>query len=78
MLGSVDSFFNLQLALPSLGTNRTPLLADLFLCFYEIEFLYKLIKDGKRKLDKKFSLSYRYIDYLISFKNRRFQDFYNT
>ena len=45
-----------------MGTNCAPLLADLFLYSYENEFLDKLIKEGKRKLARKFNLSYRYID----------------
>ena len=44
------------------GTNCAPLLTDLFLYSYENEFLDKLIKEGKRKLARKFNLSYRYID----------------
>ena len=56
-------------------TNCSPLLADLFLYSYENEFLDKLIKEGKRKLARKFSLSYRYIDDLISFNNKRFKEF---
>ena len=58
-----------------IGTNCAPLLADLFLYSYENEFLNKLIKEGKRKLARKFNLSYRYIDDLISFSNRRFNKF---
>ena len=58
-----------------MGTNRVPLLADLFLYSYENEFLDKLVKEGKRKLTRKFNLSYRYIDYLISFNNKRFKEF---
>ena len=58
-----------------MGTNCALLLADLFLCSYENEFLDKLIKEGKRKLARKFSLSYRYIDDLISFNNKRFNEF---
>ena len=53
-----------------MGTNCAPLLANLFLYSYEIEFLDKLIKESKRKLAIKFSLSYRYIDDLISFNNK--------
>ena len=49
------------------GTNCTPLLADLLLCSYENEFLDKLIKEGKRKLARKFNLSYCCIDDLTSF-----------
>ena len=52
-----------------IGTNCASLLADLFLYSYENEFLDKLIKEGKRKLARRFSLSYRYIGNLISFNN---------
>ena len=58
-----------------MGTNCAPLLADLFLYSYENEFLDNLIKEGKRKLARKFNLSYRYIDDLISFNNKRFKEF---
>ena len=58
-----------------MGTNYAPLLADLFLCSYENEFLDKLIKEGKRKLARKFNLSYYYTDDLISFNNKRFMEF---
>ena len=57
-----------------MGTNCAPLLADLFLCSCENEFWDKLIKEGKRKLARKFNLSYRYIDDLISFSNKRFEE----
>ena len=49
-----------------MGTNCAPLLVDFFLYSYENEFLHKLIKEGKRKLARKFNLSYHYIDDLIS------------
>ena len=58
-----------------MGTTCAPLLADLFLYSYENEFLDKLIKEGKRKLARRFNLSYRYIDDLISFNNKRFKEF---
>ena len=58
-----------------MGTNCAPLLADLFLYSYENEFLDKLIKEDKRKLARRFSLSYRRIDDLISFNNKRFNEF---
>ena len=38
-------------------------------------FFDKLIKEGKRKLARKFNLSYSYIDDLISFNNKRFKEF---
>ena len=58
-----------------MGTNCAPLLADLFLYSYENEFLDKLIKEGKRKLARRFNLSYHYIDDLISFNDKRFKEF---
>ena len=58
-----------------MGTHCAPLLADLFLYSNENEFLDKLIKEGKRKLARKFSLSYRYTDDLISFNNKIFKEF---
>ena len=51
------------------------MLADLFLYSYENECLDKLIKEGKRKLARKFNLSYHYTDDLISFNNKRFKEF---
>ena len=42
---------------------------------YENEVLDKLIEEGKRKLARKFNLSYCYIDDLISFNNKRFKEF---
>ena len=44
-----------------MGTNCAPLLADLFLYSYENELLDKLIKEGKRKIARRFNLSYHYI-----------------
>ena len=58
----------------AMGTNCAPLLADLFLYSYENEFLDKLIKEGKRKLSRKFDLSSRYTGDLISFNNKRFKE----
>ena len=58
-----------------MGTNCASLLADLFLYSYENEFLDKLIKEGKRKLARKFNLSYRYTDDLTSFNNKKFKGF---
>ena len=46
------------------------ILYSLFSILYD-----KLIKEGKRRLARKFSLSYRYINDLISFNNKRFKEF---
>ena len=56
-----------------MGTNCAPLLASFFLYSYENKS--KLIKEGRRKLARKFNLSYSYTDDLISFNNKRFKDF---
>ena len=70
-----EQLFRQTVGIP-MGTNSAPLLADLFLYIYENEFLDKLVKEGKRKLARKFSsLSYRYIDDFISFNNKRFKEF---
>ena len=66
--------FQQKIGIPMV-TNCAPLLADLFLYSYESEFLDKLVKEGKRKLARKFNLSYRHIDDLISFNNKRFKEF---
>ena len=63
-----------QMAGIPIRTNCAPLMADLFLYPYEIEFLDKLTKESKRKLARKFYLSYRYINDLISFNNKRFKE----
>ena len=71
---SGGQIFRQMVGIP-MGTNCATLLADLFLYSYENEFLDKLIKEGKRKLARKFNLSYRYTDDLISFNNKRFREF---
>ena len=58
-----------------MGTNCTPLLADLFLYSYENEFLDNMIKRGPRRLARSFNLCCRYIDHLIVFKNTKFLDY---
>ena len=66
--------FQQMIGIP-MGTNCAPLLADLFFFSYENELLDKLIKEGKRKLARKFNLSYHHTDDLISFNNKRFKEF---
>ena len=57
-----------------LGTNCAPLLANLFLYSYEVEFLTSMKKSNK-KLAKAFNLTSRYTDDLISINNPRFKQF---
>ena len=59
-----------------MGTNCTPLLADLFLYSYEAEFVQSLLKAGKKHLAQQFNLSYRYIDDVLSLKkNAKFTEY---
>ena len=57
-----------------MGTNCAPLLANLFLYSYEVEFLRSMKKSNK-KLAKAFNSTSRYIDDLISINNPRFKPF---
>ena len=52
-----------------IGTNCALLLADLFLCSYEAEFVQSLLKVGKKHLAQHFNFTYRYIDDVLSLKN---------
>ena len=58
-----------------MGTNCSPLLADLFLYSYENEFLHNILKSGHRRLARSFNLCYRYIDDLIVFNNKKLLDY---
>ena len=58
-----------------MGTNRAPLLADLFLYSYEAEFIQRLLKQGDKKLACSFNFTYRYIDDVLSLNNSKFSDY---
>jgi hypothetical protein len=58
-----------------MGTNCAPLLADLFLCGYEEDFLQGFLKNKDRKLSHTFKSSCRYIDDALSLNNTRFGDY---
>ena len=64
MLGLVDSFSDKWLAF--LWEQTVP--------HYWLTSFF-IPKKGKRKLARKFNLSYHYIDDLISFNNKRFKEF---
>jgi hypothetical protein len=57
-----------------MGTNCAPLLADLFLCSYESEFLQKLVQDKKIHEARAFNFTYRYIDDVLFINNSRFAE----
>ena len=58
-----------------MGTNCAPLLADLFLCSYESEFLQNVVKDKKIHEARAFNFTYKYIDDVLSMNNPRFAEF---
>jgi hypothetical protein len=57
-----------------MGTNCAPLLGDLFLHAYEVDFIQWLLKNKKRKLVQPFNSSFRYIDGVLSLNDSRFGD----
>ena len=59
-----------------MGTDCAPLLADLFLHYYEYKFMERLIKTkGTLYLARKFNKTFRYIDDLMSQNNPQFGDY---
>jgi hypothetical protein len=58
-----------------IGTNCAPLLADLFLYSYEVDFIQGLLKKNEKKLARSFNFTFRYIDDVLSLNNSRFCDF---
>ena len=57
------------------GTNRAPLLADIFLYSYEAGFIQSLLSTGKKKLASQFNFTYRYIDDVLSINNPHFENY---
>jgi hypothetical protein len=58
-----------------MGTKCAPLLADMFLCLYEADFIQGLLKKNEKKLARFFNFTFRYIDDVLSLNNSRFGDF---
>jgi hypothetical protein len=55
-----------------MGTNCAPLLADLFLYSYEVDFIQGLLKKNEKKLARSFNIKFRYIDDGLSLNNSGF------
>ena len=51
-----------------MGTNCAPLLADLFVYYYEADFIQELLKKKDKKFAISFNTSFRYIDAILSLK----------
>ena len=58
-----------------MGTDFTPLLANLLLYSYEVELLQTLIKSDKRHLTKSFRFTYSYICDVFSINNPKFGNY---
>ena len=52
-----------------MGTNCAPLLADLFLYYYEADFMQELLRKKDKKLAISFNSTFRYIDDALSLNN---------
>ena len=58
-----------------MGTNCAPLVADVFLCSYEADFVQYLKKSKFKKHKTSFNLTFRYIDDVLSLNNPKFNDY---
>ena len=60
-----------------MGTNCTPLVADLFLFCYERDFMKNLSSDKQADVIKAFNLTSRYLDDLLNIDNPYFEGMVN-
>ena len=60
-----------------MGTNCAPLVADLFLFCYEIDFMKNLSSDNQADVIKAFNLTSRYLDDLLNIDNPYFEGMVN-
>ena len=60
-----------------MGTNCAPIVADLFLCCYERDFMKNLSSDNQADVIKAFNLTPRYLDDLLNIDNPYFEGMVN-
>ena len=58
-----------------MGTNYSPLPADIFLYSYEAEFIQSLLSSGRKQLASRFNFTYRYIDGVLSINIPEFENY---
>ena len=58
-----------------MGTNCAPLLADLFLYYYEADVIQKLLRKKDKKLAISFNFTLHYIGDVLSLNNSKFGDY---
>ena len=73
LLSLLDVFFK-TVGIP-MGTNCSPLVADLFVYSYEAYFKQGFLKRNEKKLSRSFSFTFCYIDDGLSLNISRFGDF---
>ena len=59
-----------------MGTSCAPLLADIFLYSYEVEFKQALLSFGKNWLASQLNFTYKYIDDVLSINNSDFENYH--
>ena len=60
-----------------MGTNCAPLVADLFLCCYERDFMDSLNHDNQADVIEAFNSTSRYLDDLLNIDNPYFEGMVN-
>ena len=58
-----------------MGTNCAPLLADIFLYSYDVDFIQYFLLTGKKQLASRLYLTYRYIADVLSINNPEFENY---
>ena len=57
-----------------MGTNCTPLVADLFLFCYEVDFMMSLSNDKQTNIIDAFTITSRYLDDILNINNVYFDN----
>ena len=60
-----------------MGTNCAPLVADLFMCCYERDFIKSLTKEKRYDLIDAFNSTSRYLDDLLNIDNIHFEHMFH-
>ena len=60
-----------------MGTNCAPLVADLFLFYYERDFMLSLSEDNQSGVIEAFNSTFRYLDDLLNIDNNFFESMLN-
>ena len=66
-------FYRQVVKLP-MGTNCTPLVADLFLFCYEVDFMMSLSNDKQTNIIDAFTTTSRYLDDILNINNVYFDN----